>query len=82
LDGTAIELVDAIPRGHKFALRSVSADEPVRKYGQVIGRATARIARGAHVHTHNLKRCSLVWMSIDSHREPTVRTRSRMISCD
>jgi altronate hydrolase len=54
LDDAAIELVDAIPRSHKFALRSVSSGEPVRKYGQVIGRATAQIARGAHVHTHNL----------------------------
>ncbi|HXS90483.1 MAG TPA: SAF domain-containing protein, partial [Steroidobacteraceae bacterium] len=54
LDGAAFELLDAIPRSHKFALRSVSAGEPVRKYGQVIGRATAQIARGAHVHTHNL----------------------------
>jgi altronate hydrolase len=54
LDDAAIELVDAIPRSHKFALRSVSTGEPVRKYGQVIGRATAQIARGAHVHTHNL----------------------------
>jgi altronate hydrolase len=54
LDDLAIELVDAIPRSHKFALRSMSAGEPVRKYGQVIGRATAQVARGAHVHTHNL----------------------------
>jgi altronate hydrolase len=54
VDGATIELVDAIPRGHKFALRSVSAGESVRKYGQAIGRATAQIARGAHVHTHNL----------------------------
>src|SRR5690606_14672516 len=28
--------------------------EPVRKYGQPIGRATAAIAVGDHVHTHNL----------------------------
>jgi altronate hydrolase len=54
LDGGILELLDAVPRGHKFALRSVSAGEPIRKYGQVIGRATAQIARGAHVHTHNL----------------------------
>jgi altronate hydrolase len=54
LDGVPVELVDSIPRSHKFALRSVSAGEPVRKYGQVIGRATAAITRGAHVHTHNL----------------------------
>ena len=54
LDGGAIELADAVPRGHKFALRTVAAGEPICKYGQVIGRATAPIARGAHVHTHNL----------------------------
>ena len=54
LDDAAIELLDAIPRSHKFALRSVNLGEPVRKYGQVIGRATTQIARGAHVHTHNL----------------------------
>jgi altronate hydrolase len=54
LDGVAIDLADAIPRGHKFALRSAGAGEPIRKYGQVIGRATAPIARGAHVHSHNL----------------------------
>lgn len=54
LDNTPIELLDAIPRGHKFALRTLHQDEPVRKYGQVIGRATAEIPCGAHVHTHNL----------------------------
>src|SRR5204862_3223901 len=30
------------------------AGETVRKYGQVIGAATADIAPGAHVHSHNL----------------------------
>jgi altronate hydrolase len=54
LDGATIELLDAIPRGHKFALRALHLDEPVRKYGQVIGRATAEIPCGAQVHTHNL----------------------------
>ncbi len=54
LDGGSIELVDAVPRSHKFALRAVGAGEPIRKYGQVIGRATAQIGCGAHVHTHNL----------------------------
>ena len=54
LEGVPIDLVDAVPRGHKFALRCVNAGESIRKYGQVIGRATAQIASGAHVHTHNL----------------------------
>ncbi|HEY7639912.1 MAG TPA: altronate dehydratase family protein, partial [Steroidobacteraceae bacterium] len=54
VEGAAIDLLDVVPRGHKVALRSLAAGEPVRKYGQVIGRASAPIARGGHVHTHNL----------------------------
>jgi altronate hydrolase len=54
LDGATIEVADAIPRGHKLALRALRSGESVRKYGQVIGRATANIQCGAHVHTHNL----------------------------
>src|SRR5665648_137755 len=44
----------AVPRGHKVAVRDVATGSAVRKYGQVIGRATADIAAGEHVHTHNL----------------------------
>ena len=43
-----------VPRGHKLAVRDLPAGSPVHKYGQSIGRATADIAAGAHVHTHNL----------------------------
>ena len=40
--------------GHKVARRAVAAGQPVRRYGQVIGFATADIAPGDHVHVHNL----------------------------
>ena len=43
-----------VPRGHKLALRDVPAGAEVHKYGQVIGVATADIAPGDHVHSHNL----------------------------
>ncbi|HEY8572693.1 altronate dehydratase family protein [Phenylobacterium sp.] len=43
-----------IPAGHKVALRRIAAGEEVRKYGWPIGRATAPIAPGEHVHSHNL----------------------------
>jgi altronate hydrolase len=43
-----------IPAGHKLATAAIGAGEPVLKYGQVIGVATADIAAGDHVHTHNL----------------------------
>ncbi len=44
-----------IPAGHKIARRDIAQGEPVIKYGQVIGRATCAIAKGAWVHTHNLQ---------------------------
>ncbi|MDB5707346.1 MAG: altronate dehydratase [Sphingomonas bacterium] len=40
--------------GHKIALRAIAAGEPVLKFGFPIGRATADIAPGEHVHTHNV----------------------------
>ncbi len=53
--GGALELRDAVPMGHKVALRAIAAGEQVLKYGAVIGRATVDIAQGAHVHVHNLE---------------------------
>jgi altronate hydrolase len=55
--GEVVEGVTAradIPSGHKIARRAVAQGEEVRKYGWPIGRATADIAPGEHVHTHNL----------------------------
>ena len=49
-----IVTVEPIPRGHKLALRTIRAGEPVIKYGSPIGNASADIEPGAHVHTHNV----------------------------
>ncbi len=49
-----ITLLSDIPMGHKFALKNVDVGEPVIKYGEPIGHATAKIARGEHVHVHNV----------------------------
>ena len=43
-----------VPAGHKIALKPVGVGGQVRKYGQVIGAATAPIAPGDWVHVHNL----------------------------
>jgi altronate dehydratase len=53
--GQRITVETAIPRGHKIALRAIRAGEPVLKYGSPIGLATADIAPGMHVHTHNVE---------------------------
>ncbi|MFL6696861.1 MAG: UxaA family hydrolase, partial [Vitreoscilla sp.] len=50
----SLHALDDIPAGHKIATRAVEAGAPVRKYGQIIGVATAAIAAGQHVHVHNL----------------------------
>jgi altronate dehydratase len=50
-----VDLVDVVPAGHKLAIRPIAAGEPVLKYGQAIGTASADIAAGAHVHVHNVK---------------------------
>lgn len=50
-----LEIRQAIPFGHKVAVAALSAGQPVRKYGAVIGRAMTAIAPGEHVHVHNLE---------------------------
>src|SRR3954464_10987371 len=43
-----------VPRGHKVAVARIAEGDPVRKYNQIIGFATAPIEPGDHVHTHNV----------------------------
>jgi altronate hydrolase len=52
--GQALTVSANVPRGHKIALKPVSAGAPLHKYGQSIGRALTDIRAGDHVHTHNL----------------------------
>lgn len=52
--GLGVILLQDVPQGHKVALRSHAAGDVVTKYGQPIGRASAAIAAGEHVHSHNL----------------------------
>jgi altronate hydrolase len=54
LAGEGVATTEAIGNGHKIAVRPIAAGETVRKYGQVIGVATADITPGQHVHSHNL----------------------------
>jgi len=44
-----------IPQGHKMALQALAEGEHVIKYGFSIGHATAPVAPGDWVHTHNMK---------------------------
>lgn len=54
--GAAIEDIATtalIARGHKIATSAIPTGGVVTKYNQVIGYASADIAAGDHVHTHN-----------------------------
>jgi len=48
-----LEVREDVPFGHKIALRRIDAGDEIRKYGEVIGRATVAIEAGEWVHTHN-----------------------------
>jgi altronate dehydratase len=52
--GTHLSLRQSIPAGHKLALEPIPAGGTIRRYGQVIGRATRAIRPGEHVHVHNV----------------------------
>ncbi len=65
-DGSALTIHSTIPAGHKFALRTISTNAVILRYGYAIGIATQPIQPGEWVHTHNL--------SVgDSHRDYTVQ---------
>ena len=55
LDEYGLTVRDAVPAGHKIALRNITSGQPVRRYDQIIGFASEPIAAGQHVHVHNLR---------------------------
>jgi altronate dehydratase len=47
-------IAENIPFGHKVALADICEGGEVIKYGIVIGHAKSAIAKGEHVHVHNV----------------------------
>ena len=54
-DGREITAKEEIPAGHKIAIKDLSANDNVIKYGYAIGHATEDISIGRWVHTHDIK---------------------------
>jgi len=50
-----IKCINAIPLGHKIALKTLKDGETVLKYGHDIGMMVSAVAKGGHVHTQNCK---------------------------
>ena len=55
VDGQNIVLLNDIERGHKIALSDIAEGGDILKYGYPIGKASADIQTGEHVHVHNVK---------------------------
>jgi altronate dehydratase small subunit len=55
IEGERVTLARTIDLGHKVARGAISKDEKVLRYGAVIGHVTEDVARGEHLHTHNLE---------------------------
>ncbi len=51
----SVKLRNNVPLGHKVAMRDLARGKGVIKYGREVGKALEAIAKGAHVHTHNLR---------------------------
>jgi (2R)-sulfolactate sulfo-lyase subunit alpha len=51
----SLKALDAVPLGHKIALKEIKLGDTVLKYGHDVGRAVAGIGKGNHVHVHNMK---------------------------
>ena len=54
IDGALVALREDIPLGYKVARTALRPGDKVLRYGAVIGSATASVAPGAMLHTHNL----------------------------
>jgi hypothetical protein len=53
-DKTELRVSGMVPPGHKVALKALAVDDPIRRYGQIVGFATAPISPGQHVHVQNM----------------------------
>lgn len=50
-----VMLLQAVLRGHKFAIKPIAAGQNIIKYGLPIGHALVDIAVGEHIHSQNAK---------------------------
>ncbi len=71
--GEGVTVAGLIPAGHKMAARRIAANQPVRRYNQIIGVTTRDIEPGQHVHTHNLAMAEFARdyaFAVDAHPTP------------
>ena len=50
-----VNSTNAVPLGHKIALKDLKEGDTILKYGHDIGKVVKAIKKGEHVHVHNVK---------------------------
>jgi hypothetical protein len=66
MEGETVVLATTIALGHKLARHALPAGEKVLRYGAPIGHVTCAVAKGAHLHTHNLESDYLPTYTLDA----------------
>lgn len=66
-EGVSVTAVEAIPLGHKVALRAIAEGERIVRFGVPVGIATATIGEGRLVHIHNVR--SQYLDNVENHYE-------------
>ena len=66
IDGETVVLPLTVALGHKVARRSLAAGDKVLRYGAPIGHVTRAVAKGEHLHTHNLESDYLPTYTLDA----------------
>lgn len=65
-----VRVLSRVPRGHKLAMVPIAQGEAVRKFGQIIGFASAPIPAGEWVHTQN---CAFAAFAREYHHAEDAR---------
>lgn len=68
IDGETVVLPATVSLGHKLARRALAAGDKVLRYGAPIGHVTRAVAKGEHLHTHNLESDYLPTYTLDAGR--------------
>jgi (2R)-sulfolactate sulfo-lyase subunit alpha len=50
-----VKVLEAVPLGHKVALRDLPEGHVVIEYGEKVGRMTRSVKKGGYVHVHNIR---------------------------
>ena len=74
LDRHHVTIGQHIQQGHKVALGDLRTGDLVYKFGWPIGRVTAPIAAGSHVHTHNVE---TLLAGVEGYQHQLLRSDSR-----